>query len=351
MPEKSKIQYLDILRTLATIGVIIIHTSSPVLNMAYGHSMSEWWVGNIFDSASRFAVPLFLMLSGATLLGKEYPLAVFFKKRMMRVLVPFLFWMFVYWVYRWLMLLPQQQPQKLDEIIQWAVKLFLDEGISKHFWYIYMIIFIYLFIPFIGKVVRQASEKQLFFALLAWMLLCFTTSSMNLSFYKWTGDYEYKLLGYLQYSGFVVLGYFLNKVEIKFSKRRLVAGVTYVLSVVFCALAAYYMSKSDGRLNLKVYSYFSINTIIQAVAIFVLIKGIVTENNFLSKICSIISDYSYGIYLVHIIIIGALFRNGIYWSFAHPIVSLPLLLLMVLLSSMIVIFFIRKIPGGKYISG
>ena len=83
------------------------------------------------------------------------------------------------------------------------------------------------------------------------------------------------------------------------------------------------MSKSDGRLNLKVYSYFSINTIIQAVAIFVLIKGIVTENNFLSKICSIISDYSYGIYLVHIIIIGVLFRNGIYWSFAHPIVSLP----------------------------
>ena len=68
MPEKSKIQYLDILRTLATIGVIIIHTSSPVLNMAYGHSMSEWWVGNIFDSASRFAVPLFLLLSGATLL-------------------------------------------------------------------------------------------------------------------------------------------------------------------------------------------------------------------------------------------------------------------------------------------
>ena len=60
------------------------------------------------------------------------------------------------------------------------------------------------------------------------------------------------------------------------------------------------------------------------------------------------------IYLPNVIssiIIGVLFRNGIYWSFAHPIVSLPLLLLMVLLSSMIVIFFIRKIPGGKYISG
>lgn len=351
MTEKSKIQYLDVLRALATIGVIVIHTSSPVLNMAYGHSMSEWWAGNIFDSASRFAVPLFLMLSGATLLGKEYPLAVFYKKRMMRVLVPFLFWMLVYWVYRWLMLQPHQQPQQMNEIIQWAVRLFLDEGISKHFWYIYMIIFIYLFIPLIGKVVRKASDKQLFFALLAWMLLCVATNSMNLSFYKWTGDYEYKLLGYLQYSGFVVLGYFLNKVEIKFSKQHFVAGITYALSVVFCALAAYFMSKSDGRLNLKIYSYFSINTIIQAVAIFVLIKGIVVENKYLSQASTVISDYSYGVYLVHIIIIGVLFRNGIYWSFAHPVVSLPLLLLMVLLSSMIVIFFIRKIPGGKYISG
>jgi membrane-bound acyltransferase YfiQ involved in biofilm formation len=82
-----------------------------------------------------------------------------------------------------------------------------------------------------------------------------------------------------------------------------------------------------------------------------LIKGIVVENKYLSQACTVISDYSYGVYLVHIIIIGVLFRNGIYWSFAHPIVSLPLLLLMVLLSSMVVIFFIRKIPGGKYISG
>ncbi len=351
MPEKSKIQYLDVLRALATIGVIVIHTSSPVLNMAYGHSMSEWWVGNIFDSASRFAVPLFLMLSGATLIGKEDPLAVFYKKRMMRVLVPFLFWMLVYWVYRWLMLQPHQQPQQMNDIIQWAVRLFLDEGISKHFWYIYMIIFIYLFIPFIGKIVRNTSNNQLFVGLLAWVVLCVSTNSMNLSFYKWTGDYEYKLLGYFQYSGFVVLGYFLNKVELKLNHRRLIAGITFVLSVIVSALVAYFMSKSDGRLNLKVYSYFSINTIIQAIAIFVLIKGIVVENKYFSQICAYISDYSYGVYLVHIILIGVLFRNGVYWSFAHPIVSLPLLLLMVLFSSMIIIFFIRKIPGGKYISG
>jgi hypothetical protein len=50
-------------------------------------------------------------------------------------------------------------------------------------------------------------------------------------------------------------------------------------------------------------------------------------------------------------IIGILFQHGIYWKFAHPLVSLPLLTFIVLISSFGIIFVLRKIPGGKYISG
>src|ERR1035437_1784180 len=125
----KKIQWLDTLRALAMFGVIIIHVSTPVVKMMYGKNMEYWWIGNIVDSAVRFSVPLFLMLSGATMLGKEYNLIDFYKKRISRVLFPILFWMIAYWVYRWLSLNPKSQPHTYYSIIDWGINLFLKEGI------------------------------------------------------------------------------------------------------------------------------------------------------------------------------------------------------------------------------
>src|ERR1035437_9251813 len=166
--KTTNIQYLDTLRALAILGVIIIHISSPLVNMTYGKNMPFWWIGNVVDSAVRFAVPLFLMLSGATLLGKEYKLSEFYKKRFLRVLVPFLFWIMVYWVYRWIILSSKTQPHDFNSILKWATGLFLKEGVSKHFWYIYMIVFIYLFVPFMGKGLRKLDLNVISNLLLLW---------------------------------------------------------------------------------------------------------------------------------------------------------------------------------------
>ncbi len=349
--QTDKIQYLDSLRALATVAVIIIHVSSPLINMAYLRQMDSWWIGNIFSSTSRFAVPMFLMLSGATLLSKTYSLSEFYKKRLLRVFVPLIFWLFVYWLYRWVILIPKLQPHTLNDIIRWAVDLFLNEGVSKHLWYVYMILFLYIFIPFISKIVQKAGNKNLVIFLLGWVVLCVFTYDMNLSFYKWTGDYEYKLLGYFEYSGFLILGHFLSKINLNFKGKKYTFLFVYFITIAVSAFVAYFSSKHDQRLNLRIYSYFSLNTIIQSAAIFLFIKEIVIKNKIIEKLITTISNYSYGIYLVHIIIIGVLFRNGIYWSFANPLISLPLLTVFVLISSWTIIYLIRKIPEGKYVSG
>lgn len=347
----EKVQYINLLRALATIGVIVIHVTSPILKMTYLNNMPYWWIGNIENSAVRFSVPLFLMLSGATLLPKEYKLSEFYKKRIFRVLFPFLFWLIVYWIYRWFMLDPKLRPHQFANILSWATELFLNDGVSKHLWYVYMILFIYLFVPFIGKAVRKSNHNHLLIFLILWTLLCFFTKSMNLSFYHWKGDYFIKLLGYLQYSGFLVLGYYLNNIVFRFNKTALAAFIVYIITVTVSAVFTYSMSKNSQRLDLSIYSYFSINTIIQSAVIFILIKNIKIRNKYIIMAQNTVSDFSYGIYLVHIIIIGILFRNGIYWSFAHPLISVPLLVSLVLLGSYLIIFLIRKIPGGKYISG
>jgi surface polysaccharide O-acyltransferase-like enzyme len=349
--KNNNIQWLDTLRTLAMLVVIIIHVSTPLVKMTYGRNMPYWWIGNVVDSAVRFAVPLFLMLSGATLLGKEYNLVEYYRRRFSRVLVPFLFWIVVYWVYRWWVMLPKLQPHDFNDILQWGINLFLNEGVSKHFWYIYMILFLYLFVPFLGKVLRKISMPAISNLLLLWAVFAFVCRSMPLNMYSWSGNYASKLLCYALFSGYIVLGYYLSRLPVSGFKARLSFAFIFMISIGVSAIATYLFSQKTHNLDLSIYSYLSINSLIQSIAIFMWIKDLSIRNKYISGINSTISNYSYGIYLSHILVIGILFNNGIYWSIAHPLLSLPLLTMMVLVCSFAIIYVLRKIPVGKYIAG
>ena len=67
---KNRIYYLDILRVIACLCVILIHSSSQYVVKEVGSL--NFWTGNIIDGFSRVAVPIFVMISGALLLNKNY---------------------------------------------------------------------------------------------------------------------------------------------------------------------------------------------------------------------------------------------------------------------------------------
>lgn len=347
----KNIQWLDTLRTLALLGVIVIHVSTPTVKMIYDKNMEFWWIGNFVDSSVRFAVPLFLILSGATLLTKEYKLGEFYKRRITRVLFPFMFWMIIYWIYRWIILAPTHQPRTFSSILQWGTDLFLNEGISKHFWYIYMILFIYLFIPFIGKGVRKINNLKIRYILAGWLIFTFICRSIPLNLYCWSGEYWSKFLGYFLYTGYLLLGYYLTKLVINAPKIRWYSSIIFILSILTSAISTYIFSREAHKLDLKMYSYLTVNSIIQTIAIFLWMKDSNIKNKFLLMAQQTISNYSYGIYLVHILVIGVFFNNGIFWTMAHPLISLPLVSSMTLVASFLIIYILRKIPFGIYISG
>jgi len=68
----DRLYWADLLRVFAICLVVILHTASPLLYIWTKKTRPiEWHIGNIIDSAVRSGVPLFIMLSGALLLGKE----------------------------------------------------------------------------------------------------------------------------------------------------------------------------------------------------------------------------------------------------------------------------------------
>ena len=348
--KPTNIQYLDTLRTLATLGVITIHVTTPVLKMMYGRNMEFWWIGNSIDSCVRFVIAVFLMLSGATMLRKDYKLGEFYIKRFMRVLLPFLFWLVVYWIYRWTNLSPEIQPKEFYAIIQWAVNLFVTEGVSKHFWYIYMILILYLFLPFLGKGLRKLSNSTIFIILMSWVLLNILFSNQIINTLNW-GYFLQKTKDYFLYSGYFVVGYFLMNVSLKIQKYRFLNLAAFMATILFSAFATYFASKNAHKLDMSFYGSLTVNTMIQSIALFLLVKDKTIKNRIMNWIISTISNYSYGIYLVHIMVISILFNHRIFWTMAYPLISLPAIILLTLFLSFIIIFVLRKIPGGKYIAG
>lgn len=98
-----RIEYMDALRVVSALSVVLIHAVNPV-SFSYGHMpASAWWLSNFLNVIGRASVPLFVMLSGALLLHprrQTEPASVMFKKRTLRVLVMYVVWSAIYFIWR-----------------------------------------------------------------------------------------------------------------------------------------------------------------------------------------------------------------------------------------------------------
>ena len=84
------------LRFFSILAVIILHVSSKfVAGYSIGsnfYGTFPWWVGNVFDSLTRWCVPIFIMISGYYLLNKTESNRIFLKKRVTKIGFPIIFW-------------------------------------------------------------------------------------------------------------------------------------------------------------------------------------------------------------------------------------------------------------------
>ena len=341
--SSKNIQYFDTLRILATVAVILIHVSSPVMNMNFGRNTEFWLIGVVLNNFVRFAVPLFLVLSGATLLTKQYKLIDFYKKRLSRVFIPMLFWLPAYWVFRWLMLRDWERPMSFDAIVRWGTDLFVAEGVSKHLWFVYMILLLYLFIPFISKILKHVSRQSIVIFLALWLILNYLQSIHVFSIESFP-LFAKRLYGYMLYIGYLVLGYFLQTLPPQNKFTRTSALILYTTTVVINSYLTYYLSFQSEKQTLTAMGTFTITTFFQVIAVYYIFKDFEFKNRFVLRTIQILSNYSFGIYLVHIMVISLFFRVGIFWTMAHPLVSVPIVVLLTLITSFLIIFLLRKIP-------
>ena len=351
--KKKDIAWLNNVRFLATISVIILHVSSiPVLNefsaiSMHDSSMTNWHSGNIFDSLTRFCVPVFVMLSGALLLPNHDTINVFLKKRVKRILLPFIFWSGIYTIFNLsLKILHQEQ---LDVII--ILQLYIHDlfqGASFHLWYVYMVLCLYFFIPVISPWINKATNKELLYFLCIWAAVILYSNQNMIMF-----NYNFTFPNFAGYIGYLILGYYISHKLVVNKKIKQLAFLCFIAGFTTTVLGTYISSKLIGAFNPKWYNYLTINVALLSTGIFTLLKStrFVCEYIPFVHFRDLVCKYSYGIYLVHVLVLGLLALMGIDYTFIAPVIGIIVTSVLCLIISLFIIMLLNKIPFTKSLSG
>ena len=340
---KDDTSWLDNLRVIATISVVLLHVAAPLLYRYTNFDGSNWLTANFYDSLVRFCVPVFVMITGALLLKKEYRLADYLKKRVARIIYPFLFWITIYSIHAIIILKNALQLPFLDILTISSSK--FGYKTTYHFWYIYMIIGIYLVIPLISRWIRNVKEKEILYFLTLWFLVVTLTHPI-LNDYLPTINLKY----FGGFIGYLVLGYYLSiKNFDKIKNIKIVSFAIFAFGVFLTAFGTYFLSFYNRQFTADLYTYFSPNVIIAASGLFLFIKHINITNNKLLSIHKRINKHSFGIYFVHVMVLFWLNRYGLNGSSFSPIIGIPLTTVVCLVISSSLIFLLKKLGLAKVV--
>lgn len=295
MIDKRDSTALDLARVCACFMVVILHVAATNF-----HAFDDrWWASNFYDSACRACVPLFLMISGALLLDRREALPMFLKKRFLRVVPPLLFWSLFYMAWN------DWQGRQYGPWQQWLEEL-ARGPVVFHLWYLYAVLGIYLFVPFLRAIwhASQALEKKAYLAL--WALV----SSWPTLRAAWGVDIDvlstYRLGAFFGLSGYLFLGAWLHEAYqgVRDERRYLVCNVLlFALLSLAIMVATYLRSRQTGGPDPLFYDYLSPLVMAASVCAFNTLYGLGMRVKRYARPLRQVSACTLGVYCVHIFVL------------------------------------------------
>ena len=335
-----KLYWISNLRVFATIMVILIHTAGGAL-FHFKDMPQSWWVANFIGGFGRFTVPVFVMISGALLLGKEIEFFSFIQKRFLRVWIPFTIWVIIYVLYH-------NYFETKPYAFQTALTQYFTGGnhLYGHLWFVYMILGLYLITPLLNKWLLNASDIQINILL----GFCFTMSCVVHLIKRPLGIFvPNDLQNFGGYIGYFVAGYVLKNKQINIPKFWYL--LVFVISYLVLIFGTYYLVRTTGKFDAFFYDYFSPSVFPMSISIFMFFKESF-NNDFLPKLINPLDKFSFGIYLCHLQIITILSRKfSLNWAWNPPILGIFTHAALTLIIALTLIWALSKLPKSQWLIG
>lgn len=215
--EKRK-DYLDVLSVLACFLVLWDHVDAMFHSYSTGRT---WLLSAIIHVAVNPAVPIFVMISGATLLGyrERYSTVEFFKRRILKVFIPFLFWSVFYMLFFWI-----ADGKSVASIREGINGIIYNNAYNGLFWFFYPLFGLYLAMPIFAAVDEQQKEGIYRYGILGYLLLGgLVPILLKLIGLKINGGFTMQVIS--QFLFYALFGYYIDHYEIRKSTRILIYSV------------------------------------------------------------------------------------------------------------------------------
>jgi surface polysaccharide O-acyltransferase-like enzyme len=320
----GRIRSLDAIRSLAIVAVVSIHVMQ-VPALVHGQVM---WMRVLVESTAKIGVPLFLMLTGYLMLGRDYSggrLKRFLTRNWLPMLVAFESWAAISFAVQRLVPVASVMP----DVVRGApglrglaqTMLFWGEPFMVHFWYMQLAIGLYLLIPvlsaFLRQIDRDGNRWYLHLLMGALLLYCFALPTMQAAI-GWLGhrfDAQSRLGGFAGLAGQGVM-YFLAGYLIRTGVRPrwltqparwalLAASLAFLWA---CAAAQYHFAHAstfrvtDGYLPI----------LLTAACLFLAMADSpfwLRSHGLSGRIVLSLSQNAFGVYMVHLLALRIL-----YWA-------------------------------------
>lgn len=319
MVEVKRLAWVDLIRFLAIFFVVFIHSQ---LTANYN---PENWLQLIPYVTAQTCVGLFVLISGAMLLGKKESVKDFFMKRSVKVLLPWIAWTLIYMTWNYFYL--DYRVSSFTDLLKFFRITFMTQ-----LWFLPMIFTLYLLTPFLRSLVRTVPRVLPYLFIMVWFIfVCLLPlSNPSVSYPIW-----------VQFVGYYVAGYYL--LQLKPSRRVVWAsGIIAVTSLAATII-----------LGSQFYSQISPTIIVLSCSLFVVIRGLLEGldvNRSVRNIVVFLGKVSFGVYLAHLIILQ-LFRSYMNIPSSEQNFLIPTLIttIVVFALSSVVVYCLQKVPYLKQI--
>lgn len=339
--DSGRLLYIDNLRVLACFLVLLTHSVMPHT----GSTHEGFWMYTMSFAGSPSS-ELFLALSGTVLLPVHTGFRNFYRRRFSKLLPPLIIWSVL-----GVMLYTYTKGWTWHQAATVILQIPFQPAISVY-WFVYVMIGLYLFAPFISPWLTGASRRQIRLFLGIW---CVSMMYPWLSHffpeliarYYLSGSYYWEFCYFGGFLGYWILGYYLNKYPIKIGCNR--------RWISLCALSILYPTiiislKFGNSYSPELIDNLQIGSAI-AVAMLYTVMQNVRPGKRTQLILSSIAKYSYCIYLTHIFIARELYWGVLDSSGFHVVLRTLITALLTLATGYVLTGIIARIPFGRYVTG
>lgn len=336
---------LDFIRVLSMFLVIVIHVSNIYSRDIINISTTSYFFATLFNAIARVAVPLFFMISGALLIGKDHDDEKNYIKRIKKLVITLLSWTIIYYV--WDIFIMGYNKPLIATLFRTSFV-----PIKAHLWFMYALISIYLILPFVRKIFKNTNSNEdklfiylwIFFTGIVYVLrLLIGAIGFNVQIL-----YPVPLVQGTYYLGYFVLGHIIYKYlsKIRFNKNQLLSIFSINIFIVF--IITFTASIITNKYYEALFAYRSIFYILSSSSIMILLlKNKYILKRKVIKFIDYIAPYSFGIYLSHVIFLNIFNRIGITWL--NSIFGIPLFSIIIFILSYMLVYLIKKIKYLKEI--